>query len=146
MKTFNIWFDRVFSKNVVLVASLVVSIVPFVLPIPYNLLNQCSLSGCGGQYGALVSTFLPTVMVIVLFTLLTYLLRDGVFRIWIRFALLWLIFTGVYISQMSHNTGNALGIDARPWDIATIAVLFAILSLAIVAISLIKVYLLNLNK
>jgi hypothetical protein len=142
MKNFNKWFDRVFSKANVLVGSLVISIGSNFFA-PHLGVFDCGISGCFGPNGDLFSTFLPTTMVIAGFTLLTYLLKNGVFRAWIRFAIIWLIFSAIYIANTSHDTNNALGMDGKPLTIGFTAATFIIFSVVFILISIVPVYKLN---
>ncbi len=73
----------------------------------------------------------------------TYLLRDGIFKSWIRFAIGWLVISYLWIVMTPHNTGFALGIDQKPVTALSLAILFSVLSFILILIRIVQVYKLN---
>ena len=124
------------SKKILLIVSGMVTVTLFVL----NWVGTFKL--CGGQeygqcmdfsYGAIINLF-PT-FPLFLFSLITYKMRDEVYRTWVRFSYVWISLSMILIF-FSPEYASSFGITLYPITKGSIAFissfLFIIISLALI--------------
>lgn len=131
MKNFNEMFDRWVTKKSVLLVSGILSLIPILFQ--YMGISSCGLAGCGGYASDVLLTFFYPSLVMVFFVLLTYSLQIGIFRSWIRFAIVWVLLTVIWVVLTPHHPSGSFGIDQKPFLALSLAALLTLISLIIIA-------------
>lgn len=135
----NKWFDTWMTKRNVLVGSLFLAILPYVFTALGKTTN-CNPAGCGGFGSDFFFVVFPLAVIIAAGTLLIYMLRDEVFKLWIRLAFVWSVVAGVWIALTPHNTQYALNIDQKPMLVFSLSLAFIFGSLLVILIKSVLVY------
>ncbi len=142
MKNFNIWFDRIVTKNTVLIVSFLYAAIVYVIEIK-NAPPGCEAGWCLTPTADALIPFFYSVIIIIIFTLLTYLLKERIFKTWIRFALVWLVLSGIWVIATPHDTGFAMALDQKSVLTGSLALVFIALSIIFIFVRIIQVYLIK---
>ena len=143
MELFNEVFDRWVTKKNVLILSGSLSFVLFLWTGLGNfklcdLLSISSSGDCPRTLGYRESYLLIFVGVFV-FSLFLFLLKDEVFKAWVRFAVFWVVLTTFFILETQTDYGSFIG-----WTKNTTAIfcsfLFCVISLIVILVRITQVY------
>jgi hypothetical protein len=135
MKNFNVWFDRVITKNTVLIVS-----GAYILGVYFFIVREanagCDLSWCSTQISDITLPLFFPLVIIAIGTTITYLLPKKVFYFWIRFALVWTVIAYTWVALTPHYSPPSFffSFDQKSGVAISLAFWFAIISVIMLTV------------